>query len=441
MMTSPDGPMEISLINFITIKNFSSATLRSNWMADINLGHPLQAYEEVPRYWQSTIEHFLTLGETSLSNTGAPSIRVLPTKKPTKKQKSKKTGKVTYKWADSTREFRGGKGYTTKTEREVYLDSLNNAHRYTSAQRLELLRRANARAKTGKNYRITEAKKNPEKIYKSHDGRTYRYNTKGGRVFVEKSEASQNTNTTTYDSSYSGGTTYISGRMPKRRVFRGRRRTYRRRYGMKRMGRAKRGYGAANGLWNARYGHKQEVKFVDTRIDVAGAAAIDDVFNNRAVNVLQQGTGFSQRIGNTVRWIKISWNIYIEDSTNLENIHRFMIFIDKQPNGVLATDADLFQYPVSTSPLQCIASPLNLNNKMRFVVIRDKRIETQDVNRPAVYWKGTARFNFNSQYSTNAGTIADISSYAICFGWISLYAVAQSAGNQVSGYVRCRFTD
>jgi len=219
---------------------------------------------------------------------------------------------------------------------------------------------------------------------------------------------------------------YESQYVMPRRYMRGRKKTYRKRYTPRGDGL----FGAGKML--------TEVKYVDNNW---AATAVDDIWNVTAINLLQQGTSFTTRVGNSVKFVRITWRFTIEDNTSDDNVHRFVIFLDKQPNGALATDANLFQYPVSVSPIACVNSPLNLGNSQRFQICRDKILTTQKSNNSVAVFKGSCRIACRTQYMANNGTIADISTNALLLGFVSIYGVGQSAGNQISGYARCRFTD
>lgn len=92
------------------------------------------------------------------------------------------------------------------------------------------------------------------------------------------------------------------------------------------------------------------------------------------INGVTQGTDFQNRIGRI--YDNISLRIYARFQTLgvvvTDNLCRLIIFVDKQPNGILTTLPDLLTANSSDSFI-------NLNNRDRYVILRDYLVEVQQV--------------------------------------------------------------
>lgn len=108
-----------------------------------------------------------------------------------------------------------------------------------------------------------------------------------------------------------------------------------------------------------------EKKYFDNTIANPPPASI------HCISELGQGSGENQRIGMNCwsKTILFNW-VNLHHSQQPQNC-RIIIFKDKYSNGILPTAAELLE--TETSPF---LSPLNMQNKQRFVVIRDIRSQT-----------------------------------------------------------------
>lgn len=376
--------------------------------------HPLGALENVPTYLLDSVVNFFrgVTYEASYGNlgSGAGSSSNLPTKRP-------RTGT---KWADSSKEFREGRGYTNQPSKPV------------KPPRVGVDKAAVGRA----------VQQEREKKKVRDQGGTFTKVVRGKRVKVYIPPKSSSTSSG--GSSYSGGTYYSSRRysrkpwkMPRRRVFRGKKRYYRKRYGMKSLGRRKSGLGGPTGLWNARFGKNVEVKYIDTITEVDEAWAVAPKIT--LLNGLAQGTGFSERIGNSVKFVSMNWRVYASESTVPYGFARFILFIDKQPNGTLPSAGQILQN--ATTNVFALVSPLNMNYANRFIVCRDKIMTFNQGGPENRYWKGKCRFAFRTKYTGATAGIADVSQYSIVLMVVSPFAQVYSIQDGYSIYVRCRYTD
>jgi len=109
-----------------------------------------------------------------------------------------------------------------------------------------------------------------------------------------------------------------------------------------------------------------EKKFVDI---AAANYAADTTGAVTPLNLANEGSGVSQRIGRkiTIKSVQVRGYISHESTTNGVVLTRVMLVWDKQVNGVAATISEILS--ASTSE-----SFMNLDNRERFVVLKDKHV-------------------------------------------------------------------
>lgn len=181
------------------------------------------------------------------------------------------------------------------------------------------------------------------------------------------------------------------------------------------------------------------------------------------LNLVQTGSTFCNRIGRRIEMKSIRVNGQLDFiTTNTQTTYsyaRIMIVYDRQTNGAIPSIADILQSTnQSTTNSTNSLSGLNLNNRDRFVVVRDQRITLP----PVTFATGVATFQsqtdaveptFNidmysklkgllTQYKadSNPAVIGDISSgglYLVTFGQLALGLT----GYQATLECRLRFLD
>lgn len=169
------------------------------------------------------------------------------------------------------------------------------------------------------------------------------------------------------------------------------------------------------------------------------------------------GSDMTMRIGRkvTIKTIQVRGNIYLEQALTMASgttpqiTPKIMLLWDSQPNGTIATVADIWQ--VAGTP----HSYLNLDNRDRFRVLRsevftmDAMLISSVATQSVASWNRT-QHNFEWYLknqdldvvfnATNGGTIADISSGALLLVFIC--DVAASANDINCKWVsRVRFED
>lgn len=173
------------------------------------------------------------------------------------------------------------------------------------------------------------------------------------------------------------------------------------------------------------------------------------------LNGCVQGTDFDERVGRKI----LCSSVYIRGSVVLENANdlsagvtagaqqcRMILFVDMQPNAATPATTDLLK---EASP----TSQLNLNNRDRFRVLKDKTFfmdplittaanASNAFNRTGYNVKVFRRLNIETIYNSgNVGNIGDISSNAIYMFWIGTAVAGTDTDSNAKVSTRLRFTD
>lgn len=179
--------------------------------------------------------------------------------------------------------------------------------------------------------------------------------------------------------------------------------------------------------------------------DHISAIAPQNLFNNTAVQSLvltSTGTTSITRIGNeiSIKSINILIEIYAQVpliTGVLKNTARIMLVYDRQPNGVMATFADIND--LNTSPFGF----RNLNNRFRFKTLWDSglvSISDQTGNKDYHHiWNLYMKCDLPVGYSNSTAVIASVST-----GNLMIFAQADTGTTtlfEVQARTRLRFTD
>ncbi len=173
----------------------------------------------------------------------------------------------------------------------------------------------------------------------------------------------------------------------------------------------------------------QELKFFDIVISDDTVSATGAV--QTAVNLIPQGIGEEQRIGRKiiVRSISARFQIRLPNLNDQSDIQggdtlRIIIYIDHQCNEAAAVVLDILETATYDSYR-------NLSNSKRFTILRDKFVTlnrrvamsdgTNTSQSPEVlmHWSFYSKLNVPIQYSTTAGTQANITGNNIAYMYIS----------------------
>lgn len=171
------------------------------------------------------------------------------------------------------------------------------------------------------------------------------------------------------------------------------------------------------------------------------------------------GTDFTNRIGRKTQIKSVYIRGFCSSEAEITQLQtdqsgqllRLIVFWDLQPNGAAPALLDVLKQAGSTSQL-------NLNNRDRFKIIKDKQFILQAFSldktagmgrasvqgqRYAIKWfkKFTAKDSVETIFNAGAaGTIADINSGALYMLWVGNVASSQADG-RANVSVRVRFID
>lgn len=158
------------------------------------------------------------------------------------------------------------------------------------------------------------------------------------------------------------------------------------------------------------------------------------------LNGLQQGLNGSQRVGEQVKFIRISMNLkVIGGFSTVENtICRIMVFIDHQPNKAAPTLPDLLEdvtYP--------FMSFRNWKNRLRFKMLFDKKITlNKNGANGVVVEQDSKEMDLITKYdgTANPPTIAQITSNSIYMIAVSDQTVGADLP-LITGYFKLGYID
>lgn len=176
--------------------------------------------------------------------------------------------------------------------------------------------------------------------------------------------------------------------------------------------------------------------------DIATAAyACDTTGSVTALNLIDEGTGDSARIGRKIQLTSVQIRGFIQpaDADTGDSMVRVMLVWDKQVNGVIATIANILSAATANSFM-------NLDNRERFKVVCDEKFTLQQFN-VASSLSGSAlplvdvykKFSGVTIYDGTGGGIADINTGAMYLVTIGTAVAAIGATAQLA--CRVRYTD
>lgn len=151
-----------------------------------------------------------------------------------------------------------------------------------------------------------------------------------------------------------------------------------------------------------------------------------------------QGTASSEHVGRSVKMGSLLWNmpLALPTAATGSSAIRLAIVYDRQPNAALPVTLDVWT-------VDAIHAMPNKNNKRRFKVLVDEKLEGLSTNGPsALYSSGIRKFKvpLETYYNdVNGGTIADITTGSyIMFTWQTGQITTNANGNV---YTRLTFMD
>jgi len=214
-------------------------------------------------------------------------------------------------------------------------------------------------------------------------------------------------------------------------------------------------------------GIRGETKSIDIPVATLQTTFATGNSNSQSLTLIQEGAGFWNRIGRKacLKSLQVSAILFPENAAGalVEELLRYIIFYDKQPNGVAATWNQVVQaYDNAGGVTNSVYDGMNLDNRDRFVILRDRKIvvpRTSATGIPTSVPFGTAAGSVGSggsdggavikeyiklggieaQFSgtANPATVAQIST-----GNLAIVVQGGTGGQwQFVGSARLRFTD
>ena len=183
-------------------------------------------------------------------------------------------------------------------------------------------------------------------------------------------------------------------------------------------------------LLKARVNRQRNVGFLDTQI-------VDEVDTTGLVsclNLIAEGTDDNERLGNKINMIGLEYCISIVPETSNTTWGHCSVYIvyDKQPNGALATPANI---------VESLTSPTfpKWGDKDRFTILRkfqceSARFANADAN-SSNQWYGYIKLNKKTNYDAATATIGSINSGAL----LCLFVGSLTAATNSTKDARCNF--
>lgn len=176
----------------------------------------------------------------------------------------------------------------------------------------------------------------------------------------------------------------------------------------------------------------------------AGTASLE------LLNGLTQGTDSTTRIGRKVcmRSIQGRWTFTLQNTAGgvfpagvVGGQVRLLIVYDKQSNGVAPVATDILQGGATTQ----LVSPINLNNRERFVVLIDKFVTLDPNNMQSAtikFYKKMPRKAEDVIFNAgNAGTVGDIQTGSVYALWCTTVQATAGTTLCIFPWNRIRFID
>jgi len=181
---------------------------------------------------------------------------------------------------------------------------------------------------------------------------------------------------------------------------------------------------------------KNEWKSVDTNVYMEYGRSTAKLL----LNGLAPGSGIGQRVGNKVRLRKVVCDLTAVTKTAITDSQggRVLLVYDKQTNATAPSVSDVLDLSLGLNDEN---SPIKLENRSRFVILRDWHFRTSasgqagEMVKHRIVWRGILPTIFNN---TGGGTVADITS-----GGLFLMTIGSDVGDngQLSGICRVRYDD
>lgn len=118
------------------------------------------------------------------------------------------------------------------------------------------------------------------------------------------------------------------------------------------------------------------------------------------INAISNGAEIYQRVGRKVYMKSVQIQGFISNAaTSVQDLGRLFLIYDSQSNGAFPVVADILSDLNNAAPATSGTSAINLNNRQRFMVIRDHHITLPAVTNTAGVLTNGPAFNDTARYS------------------------------------------
>jgi len=218
----------------------------------------------------------------------------------------------------------------------------------------------------------------------------------------------------------------------------------RRQYRSRRKYRYRRGRKTTSGTARAAYAVAKRTQAITRPESKYVDSDSTNNFDNTAgvftlLNGMIQSTGASGRIGKVIGINGLWASIRFEMAAGAFNSSaRFIVFLDKQPNGAAVSQTTLLATPAVVTYSDM---PFNIDNRKRFKIICDKRFRMSAGDSTIVFVRKFFKLSIKTIYNAgNTGTVTDINTNALYWAIFT----DQTAGANAPGYsisTRMRYFD
>ncbi len=193
------------------------------------------------------------------------------------------------------------------------------------------------------------------------------------------------------------------------------------------------------------YGVKRLINVEQKFHDVfeTGADVVDTVGTIIPLTNIAQGDTDQTRDGSQIKLMSLDFKGVVRVNSAVTAIGSnvtVMLVLDKQTNQAIYNTADLL---ANTTASLSVYSPLNLENKFRFRVLKRWifQINAQGANRKVLKWYHKFGNNMKIRYDASTPDISDLTSKSLSLIFIGNDALAGSTKPRIQYYVRLRYVD
>lgn len=153
-------------------------------------------------------------------------------------------------------------------------------------------------------------------------------------------------------------------------------------------------------------------------------------------NGIGQGTSAFERIGRSIKVASFQLNFNVEMASGVSDTKvRVMLVMDTQANASQPVVSSILS--TTTNNEIAIVSPRNLNNRKRFIILRNWQFSLNTGVRQVQFVKYYRKFGFHTAYNGNTGnTISSIDTNSLYVIAFSNQTGANSPGMTYEGTIR-----